>query len=31
MKRIGLLMLFWGLVGVGLAKHWPAMREEADG
>jgi len=30
MKRIGLLMLFWGLVGIGLAKDWPAMREEAD-
>ena len=30
MKRIGLLILFWGLVGVGLAKDWPAMRDEAD-
>jgi hypothetical protein len=23
-------MLFWGLVGAGLAKDWPEMREEAD-
>jgi len=30
MKRIGLLMLMWGLVGVGLAKDWPQMRDEAD-
>ncbi len=30
MKRIGLLMLFLGLVGVGQAKDWPQMRDEAD-
>jgi hypothetical protein len=30
MKRIGLRALFWGLVGVGLARDWPQMRDEAD-